>query len=124
VALALLWVIPFSTAALAIVFVAVTVVGTWAAGRVEASGTEKDPGLIVIDEVAGMTLSVLAAPRTAAVLLTGFVLFRALDVLKPFPADRSQLLPGGVGVMADDLVAGAYVLLLLGAARAVTGYPA
>jgi phosphatidylglycerophosphatase A len=52
------------------------------------------------------------------------VLFRALDVIKPFPADRSQALPGGPGVMADDLIAGFYVLLLLGAARALTGYPA
>ena len=124
VALVLLWVIPFSTPALMIAFVAVTLAGTWAAGRVEADGTEKDPGIIVIDEVAGMALSVLTVPRTPAVLLTGFVLFRVLDVVKPFPADRSQALPGGPGVMADDLIAGLYVLLLLVAARALTGYPA
>ena len=123
-ALVLLAVIPFTTPWLVVAFVVVTVAGTWAAGRVEATGTRKDPGLIVIDEVAGMTLSVLTLPRTPAVLLTGFVLFRALDVWKPFPADRSQALPGGPGVMADDLIAGLYVLLLLVAARAVTGYPA
>jgi len=120
----LLWIIPFTTVGLVIAFVAVTVAGTWAAGRVESGGAEKDPGIIVIDEVAGMTLAVLAFPRTPAVLLTGFVLFRALDVIKPFPANRSQALPGGPGVMADDLIAGCYVLLLLGAARALTGYPA
>ncbi len=120
----LLWTIPFTTLGLVIAVVAVTLVGTWAAGRVESGGTEKDPGIIVIDEVAGMALSVLAFPRTPAVLLTGFVLFRALDVIKPFPADRSQALPGGPGVMADDLIAGFYVLLLLGGARALTGYPA
>ena len=70
----------------------------------------KDPGAIVIDEVAGMTLSVLAVPLTPAVLVTGFVLFRIFDVVKPFPADASQRLGGGVGVMIDDLIAGFYAL--------------
>jgi phosphatidylglycerophosphatase A len=124
VALVLLWAIPLSTLGLAIAVGVVTVVGTWAAGRVEAAGTKKDPGIIVIDEVAGMALSVLAVPRTPAVLLAGFVLFRLFDVVKPFPANRSQALPGGPGVMADDLIAGVYALLVLVVARALTGYPA
>ena len=102
----LLWIVPFSTLGLVLAFATVTAVGTWAAGRVESGGAEKDPGIIVIDEVAGMTLSVLAFPRTPAVLLTGFVLFRALDVIKPFPADRSNSMPCGTGLMADDLIAG------------------
>ena len=79
--------------------------------------------MIVIDEVAGMTLSVLVLPLTARVLLAGFVLFRIFDVVKPFPANRLQALPGGVGVMIDDLIAGLYALLVLIIARALTGWP-
>ena len=63
-------------------------------------------------------------PLTLPVLATAFVLFRCLDVWKPFPAGASQRLPGGWGVMVDDLVAGAYALLLLLAARRLLGVPA
>jgi phosphatidylglycerophosphatase A len=118
VAVVLLWLIPFSTAGLVAFFVAVTVIGTWAAHRAEpllAAG--KDPGAIVIDEVAGMTLSVLTLPLTPAVLIAGFFLFRLFDVVKPPPARGSQKLPGGVGVMIDDLIAGLYALIILSIVR-------
>src|SRR5919197_838530 len=83
------------------------------------------PALIVfvIAEVAGMALSVLTLPLTPVVLLAGFVLFRLFDVVKPYPANALQRLPGGVGVMIDDLVAGLYALLVLLAARALMGWP-
>ncbi len=85
---------------------------------------DKDPGAIVIDEVAGMTLSVLVLPLTRArAARVGFVLFRIFDVVKPFPAGRLQSLRGGVGVMIDDLIAGLYALLVLLALRALTGWP-
>lgn len=71
----------------------------------------------MVDEVAGMTLAVAAVPLTPAALLAGFVLFRVFDVLKPFPADAAQRLPGGFGVMVDDLIAGLYALALLLLAR-------
>jgi phosphatidylglycerophosphatase A len=83
----------------------------------------KDPGAIVIDEVAGMALAVLLLPRTAGVLLAAFVLFRVFDVVKPYPANALQRLRGGAGVMLDDLVAGVYALVALLAARAVAGWP-
>ena len=102
---------------------AVLAAGTWAADEAERLLEKKDPGVIVIDEVAGMTVSVLAVPRTAAVLLTAFVLFRIFDVVKPFPANVSQRIGGGVGVMADDLIAGAYALAVVLLARAVLGWP-
>jgi phosphatidylglycerophosphatase A len=70
-----------------------------------------------------MTLSVLLFRLTPALLLTAFLLFRLFDVVKPFPANRAQDLPGGLGVMADDLIAGAYVLGILLAARAWLGVP-
>jgi phosphatidylglycerophosphatase A len=67
--------------------------------------------------VAGMMLSVLAVPLTPAVLILGFLLFRVFDVVKPFPANVSQRLRGGVGVMIDDLIAGLYALALVLLAR-------
>jgi phosphatidylglycerophosphatase A len=73
----------------------------------------------VIDEVAGMLASVLWLPRTLPVLLAAFFLFRLFDIWKPFPARRSQALPGGLGVVVDDLIAGAYAMLVIHAARAL-----
>src|SRR6266849_5101283 len=67
VALLILWLVPFSRTGLVVFFVAVTLVGTWAAHVVEAAMGDKDPGAIVIDEVAGMTLSVLVLPLTVSV---------------------------------------------------------
>jgi phosphatidylglycerophosphatase A len=123
VAILVLVLLPGSVAWRAAFFVVVTVAGVVAAERVERVAGQKDPGVIVVDEVAGMTLSVLWLPLTPAVLAVAFVLFRVLDVLKPFPADRSQALSGGIGVMADDLIAGLYVLLILTGARAWLGVP-
>jgi phosphatidylglycerophosphatase A len=118
-----LWAIPFSRAGLAATLVAVTAVGIWASHRAEHATGAKDPGVIVIDEVAGMMLSVLLLPLTLPVLLAAFVLFRVFDVWKPFPAGTSQELPGGWGVMVDDLVAGAYALVVLLATRWAFGVP-
>ena len=112
-----LWLLALSTPALAIVLLIVTALGIWAADEAERALGAKDPGAIVVDEVAGMALSVLTLPPTPAVLAAGFVLFRVFDVLKPFPANVAQRLPGGVGVVVDDLVAGLYALALLLLAR-------
>ena len=120
---ALLWLIPFSRAWLIVFLVAVVVVGTWAADVAERHLGGKDPGAIVIDEVAGMTLSVVAFPLTPSVLLVGFVLFRVFDVLKPPPARESQRFRGGVGVMIDDLIAGLYALATLAVSRSLLGWP-
>lgn len=112
-----LWLLALSPVALLGVLVAVTALGTWAADEAERALGSKDPGAIVIDEVAGMTLSVAAVPLTLATLVLGFLLFRLFDVVKPFPANVAQRLPGGVGVMVDDLIAGVYALALLWLAR-------
>lgn len=119
----LLWAVPFSRSGLVAFFVLVVAVGTWAAGRAERLLGGKDPGAIVVDEVAGMTLSVLVLPLTVPVLVGGFLLFRVFDVVKPFPARGSQRLHGGVGVMIDDLIAGAYALAVLAVSRAVLAWP-
>lgn len=122
-ALVALWLIPFTPRGMLVTLVVVTVAGIWAAGRVERVLGQKDPGVIVIDEVAGMMLSVLFLPRTLPVLGTAFLLFRLFDIWKPFPARESQALSGGLGVMVDDLVAGFYALILVMGARALFGVP-
>ena len=115
--------VPFSQIGLVGFFVAVTVIGTWAAEHAERALGVKDPGAIVIDEVAGMTLSVLVVPPTPVVLALAFVFFRVFDIVKPPPARQAQALPGGFGVMVDDLVAGLYALILVAALRALVGWP-
>jgi phosphatidylglycerophosphatase A len=124
IALIFLWLIPFTLTALVSTLAVVIAAGLWAGGRVERVLGQKDPGIIVVDEVAGMMLSVLLLPRTVPVLLVAFVLFRIFDVWKPFPARESQAFTGGLGVMIDDLIAGAYALILVMGSRALFGVPA
>lgn len=82
-----------------------------------------DPGPIVIDEVMGMLITFAAIPIGWGGILLGFVLFRALDVAKPFPARQLEQLHGGFGVMADDAMAAIYAnLLLRGAVYLAPGY--
>jgi phosphatidylglycerophosphatase A len=117
--------VPFSRAGLVVFFVVVVVVGTWAAHLAERVIGGKDPGAIVIDEVAGMTLSVIAfpLPLTPEVLAAGLAFFRVFDVIKPPPARESQRIKGGVGVMIDDLIAGLYALVIVALSRRVLGWP-
>lgn len=119
----LLWLVPFTRAGLVVFLGAVIVLGTWAAQHAEAAIGGKDPGAIVIDEVAGMVLSVLVFPLTVPVLVVGFLFFRLFDIIKPFPAHGSQRIGGGVGVMIDDLIAGVYALLVVGLMRWALGWP-
>jgi phosphatidylglycerophosphatase A len=91
----------------------VAATGVWAASRAEALLAEKDPGLVVVDEIAGQMVTLLFIPMTPPVLLVGFLLFRVLDILKPWPANRLEALPGGSGIMADDLIVGLYANLIL-----------
>jgi phosphatidylglycerophosphatase A len=98
----------------------VTLLGFWSAGTAEQLYGEKDPGEVVIDEVAGQMLTMLFLTPTPRLLITAFLLFRLLDIVKPFPARRLERLPGGSGIMADDLVAGLYGNLLLHVVRLLT----
>ena len=93
--------------------VAVTVVGTWAADAAARHFGRKDPGEVVVDEVAGQMLALLFVPATWQALALGFLLFRVFDILKPYPAGALERLPGGAGIMADDLAAGTYANLAL-----------
>jgi len=90
----------------------VSVAGIWAAGREEARLGAKDPSAIVVDEVAGMLISCYGHPRTLPWVLGLFLAFRVFDVVKPLGINKLQDLPGGLGIMADDVLAGIYVSLL------------
>ena len=81
------------------------VVGPWACGSL-ISPDDHDPKRAVWDEVAGMWLTCLLLPKSLPWLAAAFVVFRVLDVLKPWPIRRFERLPGGWGIMADDVVAG------------------
>lgn len=118
-----IWLLPVTPLRILVALIVVTVVGIWAGSRVERALGRKDPGVIVIDEVAGMLLSVILLPPTIPVLVTAFLLFRLFDIWKPFPARESQVLTGGLGVMVDDLIAGFYALVLVLGARALFGFP-
>jgi phosphatidylglycerophosphatase A len=89
--------------------------GTLAAQRVEAHWG-KDSYRVVIDEVAGMWVGMLLVPITGPRLLVGLVLFRFFDIVKPLFIRKMEQLPGGIGVMMDDVLAGLYTNLLLQAA--------
>lgn len=73
----------------------------------------EDPGVVVVDEVVGMWVTLLLVPFTPVTAAAGFLLFRALDVFKPWPAREMESLPGGWGIMSDDVMAGLYANLLL-----------
>jgi phosphatidylglycerophosphatase A len=89
------------------------VVGILASTEVAHRLHLEDPGLVVVDEVLGMWISIIALPFTPVVAIAGFLLFRLLDIVKPYPAADFERLPGGLGIMADDVAAGVYVNLLL-----------
>ena len=74
---------------------------------------QKDPGAIVIDEVVGFLAANFAAPSTAAGLITTFLLFRFFDIAKVFPASRLERLPGGAGIVLDDVMAGIYTFAVM-----------
>ncbi len=93
--------------------IAVTALGFWSAGPAAKAMGMKDPPAVVIDEVAGMMIGLALLPAGWKLYLAGFLLFRILDIFKPWPIGRLERLPGGVGIMADDLLAGLLTNLLL-----------
>jgi phosphatidylglycerophosphatase A len=109
-ALALVW-LPFW--AYGLLTAALAVAAVWSAGIAERVLGRHDPGSVVIDEAAGMFVSLWGLPPGGATIAAAFLLFRVMDVFKPPPAGRAERLPGGLGIVADDLVAGAYANLIV-----------
>ena len=89
------------------------VIGVWSATLVERHLGVEDPGLVVIDEVLGMLVSLLWLPLSWPVVLAAFLVFRAFDIIKPWPAGRFERLGSGLGIMADDAMAGVYANLVV-----------
>ena len=93
--------------------VGVVLVGIPAATQVARASALKDPQFVVIDEVAGPLLSLIAVPVSWKSLLVGFILFRGFDIVKPPPVRQLERLPEGFGIVIDDLGAGLYALAIM-----------
>ena len=104
--------------ALLIAVLVVSVVGYWAAGKFEEQSGEHDNGAIVIDEVAGVWIALIPAALSIPYVIAAFLLFRFFDILKPWPVSwADKKLPGALGVMADDIIAGIFAALIIAGAR-------
>jgi phosphatidylglycerophosphatase A len=101
--------------------VLVTVIAVWTAGEAEILLGKKDPGAVVIDEIAGFLVSMILVPPAWAFIVAGFFLFRFFDVVKPWPLRRVQDLHGGPGIVLDDIGAGIYTNLALQAVLYFSG---
>jgi phosphatidylglycerophosphatase A len=114
--LLLWWVLPAGRGLQAAVIVALFAVGTWSGTVAERHFGKIDPGQVVIDEVMGMLITLFLNPVGWAGAWAAFFIFRVADVIKPYPANHLERLPGGMGVMADDAMAAVYANLALRAA--------
>ena len=103
-----------SVSAAALVAIALILVAVWVSEHAEKLMGEKDPGSVVIDEVAGMVITMMGIPFGVVTAISGFVLFRLLDIVKPPPVRFFQDdLPGGAGIVMDDVAAGIIANILL-----------
>ena len=96
-----------------LVLIACLILGYLVSKKAEEVFQKKDPSKVVIDEVAGMLLALWAVPFDKIWVIVGFIIFRALDMLKPYPADKIEKSGGGFGIMGDDLIAGLYTNIAL-----------
>jgi phosphatidylglycerophosphatase A len=106
-----------------VIILGVTMLGIWAASRTERVIQKKDPSIVVIDEVAGQMIALLSWPFLAHsgwTLISAFLLFRLFDIWKPYPIRRLEGLESGLGIMADDVLAGVYALIAN--SLLITGY--
>lgn len=108
--------------AIAVSLAVFILVGIWASGRSVALLGNSDPPEAVVDELMGQFITFLFIPFGLGwpFILAGFLLFRLFDIWKPYPIDDLQVLPGGIGVCADDIVAGVYAGICLAVGYAVT----
>jgi len=98
-----------------VVIFLVTMAGIWAATRAERALRKKDPSVVVIDEVSGQMIALLSGPfwlHTWWSIISAFVFFRLFDIWKPYPIRRLERLESGLGIMADDVLAGVYALIV------------
>ncbi|MBF0483257.1 MAG: phosphatidylglycerophosphatase A [Candidatus Omnitrophica bacterium] len=98
-----------------------TALGFMFSGRMEALEGKKDPGCVVIDEVAGIFLTFFLLPIKWPIVITAFFLFRAFDMFKLYPANKFEQLGGGLGIMMDDVFAGFYANIIMQIAIRLSG---
>jgi phosphatidylglycerophosphatase A len=91
----------------------ITLIGIPAATLVARATGIKDPGFVVIDEVAGQLIALIAVPITWKTFLAGLILFRVFDILKPPPVRQLEKLPEGTGIVLDDVAAGIFALIVM-----------
>jgi phosphatidylglycerophosphatase A len=113
------WLLPASAIVQALAIAALFGAGSWSASIAERHFGRTDPGQVIIDEVMGMLITLFLNPVGWLGAIGAFLLFRLFDVIKPYPANRLERVPGGVGVMADDGMAAIYANLVLRAALAL-----
>lgn len=119
--LILYWIMPpISTLELLIIIFVLTIVGIYSATLTEEEvkqklGSEKgvDPKIVIIDEIIGMLITLVAIPKTTKYVIAAFLLFRVFDIVKPYPIRKIEKLPTGWGIVFDDVMAGIYANLLL-----------
>ena len=107
------WLLPASPIVQGLTIAASFGMGSWSGSVAERHFGRTDPGQVVIDEVMGMLITLFMNPVGWPGAALGFLLFRAVDIVKPYPANRLERLPGGLGVMADDGMAAIYANLAL-----------
>ncbi len=100
----------------------ILILGFLFSGRQERVLDRNDPSCIVIDEVSGMLLSLVFLPYSWKIVLSAFILFRVLDIFKPFPINRFQKMSGSLGIMGDDILAGIFTNIILQAALRFTSF--
>jgi phosphatidylglycerophosphatase A len=93
--------------------VVVILIGIPAATRVARASGLKDPQFVVIDEVAGQLIALIAVPLEWKTLVAGFILFRGFDIVKPPPVRQLEALPEGAGIVLDDVAAGLYAFVVM-----------
>lgn len=115
------WICPeMSSLQLSMIILALSALGIYTATITENEMKSKlgpdrgnDPGIIVIDEIIGMLIALLFIPKTMFFLITAFILFRIFDIAKPYPARKMEKLPGGWGIVLDDIMAGIYANIVI-----------
>ena len=93
--------------------VAVILISVWASTIAEEIFQKTDPGQVVADEVSGFLVAMILVPPTISNIFLGFLLFRLFDIAKPYPVRKFEELPGGWGIVIDDVAAGVYACITL-----------
>ncbi len=99
--------------AYSILLLVLLILGIMTSGVIEKQLDQKDPGIVVIDEVVGVMIALWGLPLIWSVMISGFFLFRAFDMFKIYPINKLEAQPGGWGIMLDDCLAGVYTNIIL-----------